>query len=49
MTKFNFVVCGGTFDLFHAGHKSFIEDALTQSEKVPNQFLAAGSAPDFYS
>ena len=34
MTKFNFVVCGGTFDLFHAGHKSFIEDALTQSEKV---------------
>jgi cytidyltransferase-like protein len=34
MGKFNLVVCGGTFDLFHAGHKSFINDVLAQSEKV---------------
>lgn len=34
MSKFNLVVCGGTFDLFHAGHKSFIQDALNVSEKV---------------
>ena len=34
MTKFNLVVCGGTFDLFHTGHKAFIQDALETSEKV---------------
>jgi cytidyltransferase-like protein len=34
MAKFNVVVCGGTFDLFHAGHKAFILDALNASEKV---------------
>ena len=34
MAKYKFIVCGGTFDLFHAGHKSFIKDALEQSEKV---------------
>lgn len=34
MTKFNFVVCGGTFDLLHAGHKAFIKDALKTGEKV---------------
>ena len=34
MGKFNLAVCGGTFDLFHAGHKAFINDALSQSEKV---------------
>jgi pantetheine-phosphate adenylyltransferase len=34
MNKYKLVVCGGTFDLFHAGHKSFIQDALASSEKV---------------
>jgi cytidyltransferase-like protein len=34
MGKFNLVVCGGTFDLFHAGHKAFINDALNASEKI---------------
>lgn len=34
MEKFNLVACGGTFDLFHAGHKAFIEQVLSQSEKV---------------
>ena len=34
MGKFNLVVCGGTFDLFHAGHKAFINDVLIKSEKI---------------
>jgi cytidyltransferase-like protein len=34
MSKFNLVACGGTFDLFHAGHKAFINDVLSRSEKV---------------
>jgi cytidyltransferase-like protein len=34
MAKFNLAVCGGTFDLFHAGHKSFIQDALNASGKL---------------
>jgi cytidyltransferase-like protein len=34
MTKFKLVACGGTFDLFHAGHKAFIKDVLDRSEKV---------------
>ncbi|HUD09730.1 MAG TPA: pantetheine-phosphate adenylyltransferase [Patescibacteria group bacterium] len=34
MNEYKLVVCGGTFDLFHAGHKAFINDALAQSEKV---------------
>jgi pantetheine-phosphate adenylyltransferase len=34
MNKFRLAACGGTFDLFHAGHKAFIEDALKLSEKV---------------
>lgn len=34
MNKYKLVACGGTFDLFHAGHKAFIEQVLSQSEKV---------------
>jgi pantetheine-phosphate adenylyltransferase len=34
MTKYSLIVCGGTFDLFHKGHESFIKDALAQSEGV---------------
>jgi cytidyltransferase-like protein len=28
------IACGGTFDLFHAGHKSFLEQILNRAEKV---------------
>ncbi len=34
MGKFNLIACGGTFDLFHAGHKAFIEQILSQADKV---------------
>jgi len=34
MGKFKLTACGGTFDLFHAGHKAFIQEVLNQSEKV---------------
>lgn len=34
MTKYNLVICGGTFDLFHKGHKKFIKAVLSQSEKI---------------
>jgi pantetheine-phosphate adenylyltransferase len=34
MNKYKLVACGGTFDLFHAGHKAFIQGVLNQSEKV---------------
>jgi len=32
--KFQIVVCGGTFDHFHKGHKSFLKHALSISEKI---------------
>jgi len=34
MTKYKLLVCGGTFDLFHKGHKTFIRQVLDISDKV---------------
>ena len=32
--KYTQIACGGTFDLFHAGHKSFIQAVLDKADKV---------------
>jgi pantetheine-phosphate adenylyltransferase len=34
MAEFKLIACGGTFDLLHDGHKSFIKAALSKSQKV---------------
>jgi pantetheine-phosphate adenylyltransferase len=34
MNKYKLIACGGTFDLFHAGHKAFLQEVLSHSEKV---------------
>lgn len=34
MKKYNLIVCGGTFDLLHQGHISFLEQTFDLSEKV---------------
>lgn len=43
MAKFSLIACGGTFDLLHAGHKSFINNVLSRSEKI-----VLGMTSDFY-
>lgn len=34
MSKYSFIVCGGTFDLFHKGHELFLKNTLELSDKV---------------
>lgn len=43
MNKYKLVACGGTFDLFHAGHKAFLLEALDRSGN-----LLLGITSDLY-
>lgn len=42
--EFNLVICGGTFDHFHKGHRKFLEFALSLSSK-----LILGLTSDMYA
>ena len=34
MNKYKLTACGGTFDLFHSGHKAFLQEVLSHSDRV---------------
>jgi pantetheine-phosphate adenylyltransferase len=47
MTNFTLVACGGTFDLLHAGHKSFIKNVLSNTEAVVLGLTSDGYVKSF--
>lgn len=49
--KYDLIVCGGTFDLLHKGHRKFIGDVLDLSDKVllgitSNSYISNFKTPD---
>jgi cytidyltransferase-like protein len=47
MAKYNLIACGGTFDLLHAGHKSFIKNVLSNAEAVAMGLTSDGYVKSF--